>query len=174
MEWRVSQVARVSRPRAGTQVDSVVSVKGRLPAWYLLEEAERILTFLEHEHRQRVQCGALPANVVFQKPHLCHAWLRRWRRAYHVTWRTATLRLKCSKETCCRRLLAFWQNVLRLRFLVAELHPGVVLHWTDADQKPIWFTSAGDMPTLSFRGNRQVCVKESVPGTRERFTMMTR
>ena len=137
---------------APAQVDSIDGVQGRLPAWYLLGYAEESLGTLERESHARMENGELPADALFDKPVLNYSWLLRWRRAYKVSWRAQTLRLKCSKETLCRRLLAFWQNVLRLRCCMSMVMPGTVLEWVDSDQKPLWFTGAGALPTLTRRG----------------------
>ena len=93
---------------------------------------------------------------------------------HHISWRTVTLRFKCSRETLKARLLIFWKNMLRVRFLHRLLEPQGELVIEGMDQKPLWFTAASEEKTWALRGQRKVPVKENVPMTRMRFTAMTR
>ena len=145
-----------------------------MPAWYLLEHAERIKQDLLELHWQQVESGVRNADETPDLPVLTYAWLKRWWRAYGVSWRTVTLRLKCSKTKLLGRLRDFWRNVFRLRGLAYFLLGSSDLPWINCDQKPLWFCSSANEKTLSRLGTRDVLVKENMPATRERFTVMTR
>ena len=129
---------------------------------------------LRQGHEQDKEAGIVPPHAVLQLPKVDYSWLRRWRRMHHVTWRTVTLRFKCCRSTLLARLLVFWKNVLRVRFLHALLEPRGELVFEGMDQKPLWFTAASQERTLALKGTRKVAVKENVPMTRARFTAMTR
>ena len=156
-------------------VDTILNVKGRLPAFLLLAEAARLADDLRRWVQRQIDNGSLPPDYDLNLPHLDYAWLRGWRERHRVTWRTVNLTLKCSLVVLKRRLLALWCNVLRLRWLAYYvLGPDAIIVWINCDQKPLWFTSAHDMKTLYHEGVQGVYVNESVPMTRERFTGMTR
>ena len=61
----------------------------------------------------RIDSGDVDPHSVLETPVLDNSWLKRWRRFYHVAYRTVNLRLKCSREMLLRRLLALWSNALR-------------------------------------------------------------
>ena len=156
------------------QVDTIENVKGRIPAWYLLDEAQHLLAEMEQDHQIRIDSGDVGPEIALEKPVLNRQWLHRWRLFYRVTWRTVNLRIKCSRETLLRRMLAFWSNILRLRWLHKHLGARAELLWLDCDQKPMWFTASANSKTLSPPVRLGVTVKENFPATRERFTVMTR
>ena len=156
-------------------VDTIQNVKGRLPAFALLAEAERLADDLRRWAQHQIEDGNLPPYYDLNLPNLDYMWLRGWRSRHHVTWRTANLTLKCSMVVLKRRLLALWCNVLRLRWLAYYvLGPSAIIVWINSDQKPLWFTSARTMKTLHHEGAQGIFVNENVPMTRERFTGMTR
>ena len=155
-------------------VDSIRNIVGRIPSFLLLHVAHGLARALSQGHEQDKEAGLIPPHAVLDLPKLDHNWLRRWRRMHHVTWRTVTLRFKCSRDTIRTRLLVFWKNVLRVRFLHDLLEPHGELVFEGMDQKPLWFTASSQERTLAPKGARKVAVKENVPMTRARFTAMTR
>lgn len=116
----------------------------------------------------------MPPHAVVRLPVIDTCWLRRWRRLHGISWRTVNLRFKCPRSVLKARLAVFWGNVLRVRFLHKGLEPRGELVFEGFDQKPLWFTAAGQEKTLGLRGARKVVVKENLPMTRARFTAMTR
>eukprot|EP00969_Alexandrium_andersonii_P304955 13480290-Alexandrium_andersonii.AAC.1 len=76
---------------------------------------------MERGHQLAIEAGEIPHDAVFDVPKPDYAWLLRWRRYYHVSYRTITLRLKCGRAKLLRRLQAFWSNVLSLRIVWEEL-----------------------------------------------------
>jgi hypothetical protein len=155
-------------------VDSIRNIAGRVPSFLLLDVANGFARALSQGHEQDKEAGIVPPHEVLPLPKIDYNWLRRWRRMHHVTWRTVTLRFKCSRGTLLTRLLVFWKNVLRVRFLHDLLEPHGELVFEGMDQKPLWFTASSLERTLALRGARKVAVKENVPMTRARFTAMTR
>ena len=155
-------------------VDSIRNIKGRMPSFLLLHVAHGYAKALSQGHEQDKEEGLIPPSSQLRLPTLDYMWLRRWRRLYHVTWRTVNLRFKCSRAVLMSRILVFWKNVLRVRFLHALLELGGELVMEGMDQKPLWFTAASQERTLAPLGARSVAVKENVPMTRARFTAMTR
>ena len=61
------------------------NVEGRIPGWYLLEEAGRMLREMEVDHQIRIDSGDVDPHSVLDKPVVERSWLRRWRAFYHVT-----------------------------------------------------------------------------------------
>ena len=155
-------------------VDTLQNVKGRLPAFLLLQVAELLAGDLRTLHAQRKEAGLVPPHEELALPSLTYGWLRRWRCIHGLSWRTVTLRYKCSRSVLKSRLVVFWSNVLRIRFLHRCLEPRAELVFEGFDQKPLWFTAAGSEKTLNVKGARKVHVKENLPMTRARFTAMTR
>ena len=155
-------------------VDSIRNVKGRLPGFLLLHIAGLLCRDAEAWHAEQQACGLMAPQTVLDLPKLDHGWLRRWRRRYHISWRTVNLRFKAGRGIIRQRLGVFWRNCLRVRFLHALLEPDGELVFEGMDQKPLWFTASSQDKTLALRGARKVAVKENVPMTRTRFTGMTR
>ena len=155
-------------------VDSIRNIVGRVPSFLLLDVANGLARALSQGHEQDKEAGIVPPHEVLPLPKIDYNWLKRWRRMHHVTWRTVTLRFKCNRDTLRSRLLVFWKNVLRVRFLHDLLEPKGELVFEGMDQKPLWFTASSQERTLALRGARKVAVKENVPMTRARFTAMTR
>ena len=155
-------------------VDTLTNVKGRLPSCLLLQRAELIAKDLAGIHQQQIEAGSAPPHAKMDLPVLNHNWLRRWRRTYGVSARQANLRFKAPRHVIQFRLRVFWCNVIRVRVLHALLEPGGELLFEGFDQKPMWFTASSQEKTLALRGARKVAVKENVPMTRARFTVMTR
>ena len=91
-----------------------------------------------------------------------------------MSWRLTNLRFKAPRSVIKQRLLVFWSNVLRIRFLHQFTEPGGELVFEGFDQKPLWFTASSQERGLALRGARKVATKENVPATRSRFTAMTR
>ena len=172
---RVSKASSIDFELWQWFVDTIQNVKGRLPAWLLLAEAEHLAGDLKRWAQREIEQGNLPPDFDLKLPQLDYNWLRRWRAFHHVTWRTVNLTLKCSLVVLKRRLLQLWCNVLRLRWLAYYLlGPSAIIVWINCDQKPMWFTSARDLKTLHHQGAEGIFVNENVPMTRERFTTMTR
>ena len=96
-------------------VDSINNIKGRIPSFLLLDVANGLAKALRQGHEQDKEAGVVPPHDVLKMPKIDYDWLRRWRRMHHVTWRTVTLRFKCSRDTILARILVFWRNVLRVR-----------------------------------------------------------
>ena len=155
-------------------VDSIENVKGRLPSSLVLRVAHSIANDLQTWHRLEKEDGRIPPHATLDLPVLNHSWLARWRKCYSLSWRTCNLRYKCPRTTLTRRLVVFWSNVLRVRWLQAKLEPDTGLVFEGFDQKPLWFTAASQEKTLAHRGTRKVAVKENLPMTRARFAAMTR
>ena len=145
-----------------------------------MAQAEIILCDIRREHDIAVERGHAQSSDFPKAPNINYQWLRQWRAYYKISWRAVSLRLKCSKEVLCKRLLAFWCNVLRLRFLLDFLYKyghskvPILPFWINCDEKPLWFTSAAMYKTLAPTGAREVTVKENYQKTRERFTAKTR
>ena len=155
-------------------VDSLRNVKGRIPSFILLYMGRGFAKVSKQGHLEDKESGRIAPDVMLDLPKIDYEWLRRWRKMYHVSWRTVTLRFKCSRDTIKTRLNILWKNVLRVRILHELLEPEGELVLEGMDQKPLWFTSAAEQKTLAIRGQRKVAVKENVPMTRSRFTAMTR
>ena len=77
-------------------VDSLRNIKGRMPSFLLLDVAHGGAKALSQGHEQDKDAGLIPPHETLHLPKLDYGWLRRWRRLHHVTWRTVTLRFKCS------------------------------------------------------------------------------
>ena len=155
-------------------VDTINNVRGRMPSLLLLEKARVFEKDLQTWWHEQKEAGRVAPSQVLSTPTLNHCWLRRWRRLHSVSWRSVNLRFKCSRHILKSRLKVFWGNVLRVRFLHAELEPQGEFVIEGFDQKPLWFTASSQEKTLSLRGALKVAVKENVPMTRARFTGMTR
>ena len=155
-------------------VDSIKNVRGRMPSFVLLDVARTLSQDLRQWHEERKEKGQLPPHAKLDLPKLDYPWLLRWRRRYHITWRTVNLRFKCSRAVLRSRLFTFWCNVLRIRYLLLLLEPWAELVFEGMDQKPLWFTASSQEKTLALKGARKVAVKENIPMTRARFTAMTR
>ena len=155
-------------------VDTINNVRGRMPSLLLLEKARVFEKDLQTWWHEQKEAGRVAPSQELSTPTLNHSWLRRWRRLHSVSWRSVNLRFKCSRHILKSRLKVFWGNVLRVRFLHAELEPQGEFVIEGFDQKPLWFTASSQEKTLSLRGALKVAVKENVPMTRARFTGMTR
>ena len=155
-------------------VDSLQNIKGRIPSFLLLDVARVLCKDLQQWHEERKERGEVAPHSQLDLPVLNHAWLRRWRRLHHISWRTVNLRFKCSRAVLKFRLGIFWCNVLRVRFLHQFLEADGELVFEGMDQKPLWFTASSQEKSLALKGARKVAVKENVPMTRARFTAMTR
>ncbi|MCP4242166.1 MAG: hypothetical protein GY772_16545 [bacterium] len=160
-------------------VDTISNVKGRIPSSMLLQQAQVIVDDLKRFHELRVENGEIPPNAQglgakLDVPVINSSWLRSWRRLYGVSWRSVNLRFKCPRHVLEERLIVFWENCLRIRFLHHFAEPHGELVFEGFDQKPLWLTAASQDRTLALRGARKVAVKENVPMTRARFTAMTR
>ena len=153
-------------------VDSIRNIKGRIPSFLLLHVAHGYAKALSQGHQQDKEDGLIPPSSQLRLPKLNYDWLRRWRRLHHVTWRTVNLRFKCSRSVLMARILVFWKNVLRVRFLHALLESDGELVMEGMDQKPLWFTASSQERTLAPRGARTVAVKGNVPMTRAMFAAM--
>ena len=136
-------------------VDSIRNIAGRVPSFLLLDVACGFARALSQGHEQDKEAGIVPPHAVLQLPKIDYNWLRRWRRMHHVTWRTVTLRFKCSRGTLLTRLLVFWKNVLRVRFLHDLLESHGELVFEGMDQKPLWFTASSLERTLALRGGEE-------------------
>ena len=97
-------------------VDSIRNIVGRIPSFLLLHVAHGLARALSQGHEQDKEAGLIPPHAVLDLPKLDHNWLRRWRRMHHVTWRTVTLRFKCSRDTIRTRLLVFWKTCFEFAF----------------------------------------------------------
>ncbi len=155
-------------------VDTIQNIKGRLPSCLLLVQSQIIVDDLASLHQQRIEAGEVPPHSTLDFPVLDFKWLRRWRLRWGVSWRLTNLRFKAPRSVVKQRLLVFWKNVLRVRFLHAATEPGGELVFEGIDQKPLWFTASSQERGLALRGARKVATKENVPATRARFTAMTR
>ena len=142
-------------------VDTIETVKGRLPSCLILRVAQSMANDLMTWHRLQKEDGLIPPHATLDLPALTHSWLARWRNCYGLSWRTCNLRYKCPRATLVRRLKVFWSNVLRVRWLRAKLEPDTALVFEGFDQKPLWFTAASQKNTLAIRGARKVAVKET-------------
>ena len=133
-------------------VDSIQNVKGRLPAFLLLETATAIAADLLAIHAEEKEAGRVPVHARLRLPKLedkaGYGYLRRWRSKYGITYRTVSLRYKCRRSVLQGRLRVFWSDVLRVRIL----HHLLVQRGAEPreaelviqgfDQKPCWFTAA--------------------------------
>ena len=155
-------------------VDSLQNVKGRMPSFLLLQQAKLVGRDLQEHWTSQVDKGETHPGCEPTLPVLDYGWLKRWRRLYGLSWRHVNLRYKCPRRLLLSRLKAFWCNILRIRFLLLYTEPESSLEFEDFDQKPCWFTAAGSEPTVAPRGASKVAVKENLPMTRARFTVMTR
>ena len=164
-------------------VESIQNVKGRLPAFLLMEMAHSIAADLQSLHLQEKERGRVPLDAILRTPKLeggaGYSYLRRWRSKFGITYRTVSLRFKCARSVLTHRLKAFWSNVLRVRILHTllvrrDLERDGGLFMEGFDQKPMWFTSASAERTYNVKGRPKVAVKENVPLSRSRFTVMTR
>eukprot|EP00969_Alexandrium_andersonii_P057983 2554892-Alexandrium_andersonii.AAC.1 len=86
--WQGAACAGKGERGLRTQVDTIDNVKGRIPGWFLLEEAERILSDMRRGHELAIERGELNPGAVFHAPKLSQSWLLRWRKHYRITWRT--------------------------------------------------------------------------------------
>ena len=135
---RVSKASSIDFELWQWFVDTIQNVKGRMPAWLLLAEAEHLAGDLKRWAQREIEQGNLPPDFDLKLPQLDYNWLRRWRAFHHVTWRTVNLTLKCSLVVLKRRLLHLWCNVLRLRWLAYYLlGPSAIIVWINCDQKPL-------------------------------------
>jgi hypothetical protein len=157
-------------------IDTILNVKGRLPASVLIQQAKLLGNDILRFHAFEVENGRASPDAPLPKlPQFNNQWLLRWRKSYGISWRTCNLHYKCSREVLRKRLGIFWCNVLKVRWLHLFLFgPGAFLRFIDCDEKPLWFTSSALQKTLAVRGAAQVSVKENIPATRDRFTAMTR
>ena len=159
-------------------IDTVHNIRGRIPGWLILDQANVILQDAIRHLELQVENGTLPPETKWRIPKINAGWLRGWRQECGVTWRTVNLRFKCTRKVLLERLIIFWENILHIRELHAALYPpalfpDALLGFADADEKPLWFTASADMGTYALRGSAKVAVKENVPMTRARFTAKT-
>ena len=120
-------------------VDTIDNVPGRIASVILLCQAAVIAVDLEQEWVEKVLAGTADESKRPVFPKLTYESLLRWRMAFGLSWRTVTLRFKCSRAKILQRIDNFWQNVLRIRWLHYSLEGcRQVLRWFNADEKPVW------------------------------------
>ena len=49
-------------------MDTIENVKGRIPAWYLLDEAQHLLAEMEQDHHIRIDSGDVGPEIALEKP----------------------------------------------------------------------------------------------------------
>ena len=156
-------------------IDTIENVKGRIASHMLLEQATTIAADFRAWVQSEIEAGRLEPHTVIRIPKICRMWLTRWRKQFALTWRTVNLRYKISKSKLYRRIELFFQNLFKVRWLHYYLNgEQMILCFSNADQKPLWFTTSHQDKTIAQKGSKTVVVVENVPMTRLRFSPMTR
>ena len=156
-------------------VDSIDNVRGRIPSFIILAQAEIIAQDYKDAIRKKIEIGELEPSFIFKMPFFTHQWLLLWRRQFNLSWRTINLRFKVSWKKLLELLLIFHTNILKIRWLHYFLFDLVqCLRIINCDEKPFHFTSAYDAKSLSYKGSKKCAVIENLPMSRSRFTWKTR
>ena len=156
-------------------VDTLENVKGRIHSHMLLQQAETIAADFAVWVQAEIDAGRMESGVVISIPKLTRVWLARWRKQFRLTWRTVNLRYKISRSKLYRRIELFFENLFKVRWLHFYLNgERQILCFSNADQKPLWFTTSHQDKTIAMKGAKTIIVVENVPMTRLRFSPMTR
>ena len=125
--------------------------------------------------RERFASAAIAAATAVHKlPVITYKWLLGWRREYRISLKKPNKRWKVSREVLVSRLKILWLNIHRVRRWI-QLTFGYDPEIWSFDQKPFYRNHAGSkrMPTLCFRGQADVLVREIHSDTRDRFSANT-
>ena len=122
-------------------VDTIENVKGRLDSVILMVQAEIIIRDILQFFNDLVAEGKADPADRPRVPKITFNWIYRWRLQYGITYRTVSLRVKCSWAKLYQRITLFWVNVLRLRWLHYFLR-GLQqsLRFLNCDEKPLWLS----------------------------------
>ena len=150
-------------------VDIKSAVKTRIYVKFVRANARRLLA----EFVRAFLDAGMP---VPQTPMITSSWLRRWKLEYGVSFRSPNKRYKVSYRGLLFRLEIEWSNNVCIRHFARRMlgrDPGN--HLDNADQKGWYMNQAGskNTPTLAFRGEEAVELKENHAHTRARVSFMT-
>ena len=149
-------------------------MKGRLDAKILMIQAEIIIRDILQFFNDLVAEGKADPADRPRVPKITFCWIYRWRLQYGITYRTVSLRVKCSWAKLYQRITLFWINVLRLRWLHYFLRgEQQSLRFLNCDEKPLWYNYTADQKTMALRGVARVEVREILAKRKQRFTAKT-
>ena len=155
-------------------VDTIENVKGRLDSVILMVQAEIIIRDILQFFNDLVAEGKADPADRPRVPKITFAWIHRWRLQYGITYRTVSLRVKCSWAKLYQRITLFWVNVLRLRWLHYFLRgEQQSLRFLNCDEKPLWYNYTADQKTMALKGVARVEVREILAKRKQRFTAKT-
>ncbi len=143
------------------------AIAGRLPLDILYAKAEELrLDFIKE---------ALAKSIKPDVPKFLRTgWMCKFMKAYHISLRRPNKRWKVPRKTLLVRLRTMWCNSLRIRVLCWLAH-GYDPRASGFDQKPFHINESGskEAKTLSFKGQKEVALKELHGDTRARWTACT-
>ena len=142
------------------------SVRGRIPAAFLLQKASALV--------EEYLTICLQQGLQAKAPVISHRWLREWRLAYGISLRKPNRKWKVARHILSERLRITWENVYRVRAMAVQLL-GYDPELDNLDQSPFHMNEAGSKAekSMSVRGGGIVPLKEGHAQTRERWTMQT-
>ena len=150
-------------------VDMVQRLSCRADSMMLMNRARELRVELLSDPASRWSETDLPKLI----GNAGHQWFLRWRKKYGITKKVIGMKLKVAYRKVKRRVLVLLQNIFRLRAFWEICHPGKVMRWLSADQKPSWFNNAGLTGIFAMKGGSQPRVKENFAHTRQRYTVFT-
>jgi hypothetical protein len=153
-------------------VDTINTTHARIWNDTLLLMAKRLRDDLDRIYDTLLEEGQLQSKP--KLPTIGTTWLARWRKEYHVSWRTVTIVYKVPRSILNLRLGIFWRNCIRLRYFHSKMFPHGRLRFRSYDQKPLYFNTSGEGKTCALGGSKDVEVRENCHATRLRFTVMTK
>ena len=133
-------------------------------------QLKRKAKFFQRRYAEAAVAKGVPVTL----PDITGQWVRRFCWQYRISLRKPNKRWKVSRRVLIQRLRIMWVNVHRARRQI-QLCFGYDPEIWNFDQKPLHRSEVGSKlrGALSFRGVKEVAIKELHDSTRDRFTANT-